>query len=148
MPTAGSITKTVRINADDLRVFEEIMRKNDLSWSGAVHYMVERMGVPKTQEKASSCVPQKFEKEVEGGVPDNPLLKLSIDLHMPYGIFCSEIIRLTNSGELMEEKSNLVVHEKGLNVENYLAVCDDIKKDAQKCLDGFTESLRKGNGST
>lgn len=148
MPTLGSITKTVRINADDLRVFEDIMRKNGLSWSGAVHYLVERMGIPQRQEKISSCVPQKSQKEVDEGVPDNPLLLLSGELHIPYETFCSEIIKLTDSGELMEERGRMVVHESGLKVEEYLKVCKDIGKDAQKCLDGFTDSLMKGNRTT
>lgn len=148
MPTLGSITKTVRINADDLRVFEDIMRKNGLSWSGAVHYLVEHMGIPQKQGKMPLCVPKKSQKEVNGGVPNNPLLKLSEELHIPYETFCSEIIKLTDSGELMEERGCMVVHENGLDISEYLTVCKDIGKDAQKCLDGFTESLRKGNRST
>jgi len=79
---------------------------------------------------------------------DNQLLLLSEELHVPYETFCSEIIKLTDSGELMEERGSMVVHEQGLNVGEYLAVCKDIGKDAQKCLDGFTDSLRKGNRST
>jgi len=78
----------------------------------------------------------------------NPLLKLSEELHIPYETFCSEIIRLTDSGELMEERGSMVVHESGLYISEYLSVCKDIGKDAQKCLDGFTESLRKGNRIT
>lgn len=148
MPTLGSITKTVRINADDLRVFEDIMRRNGLSWSGAVHYLIEHMGTHQKQEKILSCVPQKSQKEVDVGVPYNPLLLLSDELHMPYKTFCSEIIRLTDSGELMEERGSMVVHESGLDISEYLTVCKDIGKDAQKCLDGFTDSLMKGNRTT
>jgi len=148
MPTLGSITKTVRINADDLRIFEDIMQRNNLSWSGAVHYLVDNMGIPQKQDKMTSCVPQKSKKEVVVGVPDNPLLILSEELHMPYETFCSEIIRLTDSGELMEERGTMVVHENGLDIEEYLTVCKDIGKDAQKCLDGFTDSLKKGARST
>lgn len=78
----------------------------------------------------------------------NPLLLLSEELHIPYETFCSEIIRLTDSGELMEERGCMVVHENGLDISEYLTACKDIGKDAQKCLDGFTDSLRKGARST
>lgn len=148
MPSKDSITKTVRISANDLTVFKEIMDRKNLSWSGAVHYLVENMGAPQKQEKIDACVPQKSKKEVVLGVPNNPLLVLSEELHMPYEAFCSEIIRLTDSGELMEEKGTMVVHKNGIDIEEYLAVCKDVGKDAQKCLNGFTDGLRKGNRST
>ena len=46
MPSRDSITKTIRLNADDTAVLEGLMAERDLSWSGAIHYLIEQWGTP------------------------------------------------------------------------------------------------------
>lgn len=85
---------------------------------------------------------------ISESVNTDKFMKLSEELRMPYDVMFSEIKRLTDSGELLKEGMQFGVHEQGLKVEEYLKVCKDIGKDAQKCLDGFTDSLMKGNRTT
>lgn len=40
MPSIGSITKTIRIYKNDLRVVEKIMEDEKASWSGAIHLII------------------------------------------------------------------------------------------------------------
>jgi hypothetical protein len=65
MPTIGSITKTVRINAEDLAVIEKIMAKEMVSWSGAIHYLVGNRGTPSEKNKKSEASPNRDLTEVE-----------------------------------------------------------------------------------
>lgn len=40
MPSIGSITKTIRINAEDKAYIEKLMIEKGLTWSGAIHHII------------------------------------------------------------------------------------------------------------
>ena len=40
MPSKDSITKTIRLNAEDAAIVEELMEREGLSWSGAIHQLI------------------------------------------------------------------------------------------------------------
>lgn len=42
MPSVGSITKTIRIRAVDLPYVEKAMVEHNLTWSGAIHYLIQK----------------------------------------------------------------------------------------------------------
>lgn len=65
MPTIGSITKTVRINAESRRYLERIMEENGLTWSGAVNYVC---GVV---ENRQDLMDKAVEREIKGKCEEN-----------------------------------------------------------------------------
>ena len=64
MPSQGSITKTIRLNAEDRERIERIMEEDGVSWSGAIHKVIAE-SVPRKKEGSSrGCTPKKEEGEV------------------------------------------------------------------------------------
>lgn len=175
---SGSITKTIRIRAVDLPKIESVMSEKGLTWSGAVHYLLSNETENSDREleryrKKFSVLSTRVRQEADKyfkneqytmleivpvgykgvnttseSVNTDKFVELSEDLRMPYDVMYSEIKRLTDSGELMKEGIGFAVHEHGLDIKEFLKVCKDAGKDAQKCLNGFTNSLRNGNRST
>lgn len=145
MPTVGSITKTMRISPEDLGVIEGIMRDERVSWSGALHYLVEKAGTPK-KENCAEGTPQNFKNRdsATAKLNQNPLLNLSMALGMEYGRFCKEIEGLIDNGGIMKEGSRLVAKENGVDLTDFFEVCHETGIDPQKAVNTMTNSLRKG----
>lgn len=146
MPTIGSITKTVRINPDDISILSDIMRRNNLTWSGVIHYLIENRGVPQIDKG----VPQKSEKSAVGctpkdntGVPQE-FLQMLHDLRMPLSDFITEITNLIDSGCLMNENGHLVSKEQGIDLSGFIEICHDANIDPQGAIDKAAKMLTKG----
>ena len=69
MPSIGSVTRTIRFNASDLGIIEDVMKKEDTSFNNAVHLLISRPGTPEKDEKTANCVPQNEEKTAKVGTP-------------------------------------------------------------------------------
>lgn len=142
MATKGSITKTVRINADDLAVFEKIMADKMLSWSGVVHYLVETRGVPQKAEKIGKGVPKNKEK----GVPLNNemyenLMSMVSTFGLSYEQFIKGVIRLLEEG-LIYSDAGLKTMDSDLDTSNFKAKCDSLGYSYQGTLDKLTKGMR------
>lgn len=66
MPTLNSITKTIRINPQDLEIIKDLM-KDGTTWSGAIHKLCEIVGTPSKTQKSVLGTPIKPSK----GTPKN-----------------------------------------------------------------------------
>lgn len=161
MATDKTVPISCRISVENADKLKVLLDSKGITFRNLVENIIDGVNTfetgvnTKTSEKGVNTSLKNEKTLVNTGVNTtsesvntDKLMKLSEDLHIPYETFCSEIIKLTDSGELMEERGSMVVHESGLNIGEYLTVCKDLGKDAQKCLDGFTESLRKGNRTT
>lgn len=106
MPSKDSITKTIRLNASDAAALERIMSKKSLTWSGAVHYLINGKGTPQKEEGVHPKTEQKGTPQKE----DNSL-KISgrtrdeiVNMCNLCGIttveFFDEVCRLFNEGKL------------------------------------------------
>ena len=60
MPSKDSITKTIRLNADDIAIVKLLMRTKGLTWSGAIHWLINQRGTPQKEEKVIRGTPQKW----------------------------------------------------------------------------------------
>ena len=76
--------------------------------------------------------------------PEDGFKTLVKDLRMPYDMFYSEIVRLTDSGELLKEGDHLAVHEQRVNLTEFLEVCHEVGADPQKILSDAIKGMRKG----
>lgn len=48
MPSAGAITKTIRLSPTDREMVEGLMNSEGLTWSGAIHKLITEGGTPKS----------------------------------------------------------------------------------------------------
>lgn len=64
MPSKDSITKTIRINASDTAEIERLMGEKNLTWSGAIHYLIGQRGTPQKSEKTKRGTPQLTDDEL------------------------------------------------------------------------------------
>lgn len=134
MPTIGSITKTVRINAEDLAVIERIMADEKVSWSGAIHFLVGNRGTPSKKSQKSEASPNNDLKEVESmanffGLTLNEML--------------SKICEGLTDGTLTIENGRIVGVPE-VDLENFKEACHEKGIDLQKALDKATQSIRRG----
>lgn len=129
MPSIGSITKTIRINAEDLAVIEELMAREGLSWSGAIHKIIsDRAGTPI-------------------GLPYGIEMEYLDDLATMVGFGCEsvgEIIRMVDDG--LNDGSLLLANGKivgtpVINIDGFLEACHDAGADPQKVLDKATKGI-------
>lgn len=134
MPTIGSITKTVRINAEDLAVIEKIMADEKVSWSGAIHFLVGNRGTPSKKSQKSEASPNNDLKEVESmanffGLTLNEML--------------SKICEGLTDGTLTIENGK-IVGTPDLELENFKEACHDMGVEPQKILDKAAQGVRRG----
>jgi hypothetical protein len=134
MPTIGSITKTVRINAEDLAVIEKIMADEKVSWSGAIHFLVGNMGTPSKKIQKSEASPNRDLTEVES-------------MANFFGFSLDEFLKMVceglTEGVLTIEKGK-IVGIPDLDLENFKEACHEMGADPQKVLDKATQGVRRG----
>ena len=75
MPSKDSITKTIRLNASDSVALEHLMEEYGLSWSGAIHKLIDDRGTPQKEEKCIGVHPKNV-IEIPKGTPLELIEKL------------------------------------------------------------------------
>lgn len=140
MPTIGSITKTVRINPNDLEVIEGIMKSEGVTWSGAVHTLAENYQKSENSEgtptKEDGCKPLGKPEDIEnirqmGGF---------------FGFDVEGMIHLLSEGlegGYITVKEGKLAGEIDLNLEDFYDVCHDKGIEPQKAIDKMVSMLWK-----
>jgi hypothetical protein len=142
MPSIGSITKTIRINAEDLKVIEEIMGREGVTWSGAIHYLVGNgEGTP------SMVYDSRMVKEVTPLYDIDPKYLADMDSMKSFmGGSVGEMIRLfdecLNDGTIYFENGTFV-GVPPINLDKFLEACREVGADPQKVLDKATAGIRR-----
>lgn len=139
VPSKDSITKTIRLNAEDTAVLEHLMEQKGLSWSGAIHHLIGSRGTPQNEEGVHP-------KNKEKGTPQEEKKPLQISSRTRDEIinmcelcgittveFFDEVCRLFNEGKLEVEGKTVkcngeydlreleeVCHLNNVTVENAL----------------------------
>lgn len=62
-----SITKTIRIRAVDLPYVERIMAERKLTWSGAMHYIIQKSVNTECKHHGDECKHQNGEQDNGNG---------------------------------------------------------------------------------
>lgn len=138
MPTIGSITKTVRINPNDLEVIEGIMKSEGVTWSGAVHTLAEnyqKSGTP-TKEDESECNPQGKPEDIEN----------IRQMGSFFGFDVEGMIHLLSEGlegGYITVKEGKIAGEIDLDLEDFYDVCHDKGIEPQKAIDKMVSMLWK-----
>ena len=137
MPSIGSITKTIRINAEDKVYIEELMDENNLTWSGAVHKLVSERGVPQKKAEESEGVPKKEENIPQG------LAEIKVMLPF-YGLnleeFYERLSAAMNSGTVMYEDGEFKGRSE-VDLRRFKEACEDKGVDMQKMVDKMTQMV-------
>lgn len=142
MPSVGSITKTIRINAEDKGYMERLMEENGLTWSGVVHYLVATSGTPSKKEDKSKGTP--IERQ---DLMDKAVEKDLVDMCRLSGISTHDFFRgvceLWNDGEIGidGEKVRSLGH---YNIERFVELCHIMNIKPQETIDKITRSMEKG----
>lgn len=138
MPSRDSITKTIRLNAKDRAVVEEIIEKEGCSWSGAIHKIISEgrpiKSIPKiTSVKDSDRLPMSEEtyRDIEN------MCRLS---GLTFANFMNYIQRLFNDGYIYIE--GVAVKTKGdYDLSYLLDACHRANVDPQEMINKLANSL-------
>lgn len=134
MPSAGSITKTIRINAEDKAIIEELMAKEALTWSGAVHRLISEGSVPKREKGNTKGVPDGF-KEAFKELSD------SVKCYNLTGeAFLEKIITAMDKGKIVYEGGEFTVYDE-IDLSRFKAACDEKGVEYQKMIDKCTQMV-------
>ena len=145
MPSLGAITKTIRLSPEDREIVEEIMRSEDLTWSGAIHKLISEKGTPQNVSQKNTKIENEgtphrqdlMDRAVEREI--GSMCRLSgISTHDFYRGVCE----LWESGKL-EVEGDKVKSLGKYNVKKFEEVCYRAHVLPQKMIDKLTESLEK-----
>lgn len=147
MPSIGAITKTIRVNREDRAYLERIMTENNLSWSGAIHYLIglknENKGVPLREKTYTGGVPQENMPDLMDIAVEKDLAKMCELCGISTHDFFRDVDELFNDGKL--EIENGKVKSRGeYNLRYFLETCHKANVRPQEMIDKFTRSLEKG----
>ncbi len=134
MPTIGSITKTVRINAEDLAVIEEIMAIEKVTWSGAIHFLANNRGTPSEKNKKSGLTPNKDLEEI------GSMAKF-------FGITTEALLRAVCDGLMdgaLTVEGGKVVGTPDESLTRFKEACHDMGIDPEKALEKATLGVKRG----
>lgn len=141
MPSVGSITKTIRINAEDKEYLEKMMDERGLTWSGVVHQIVSERGTPTKKESIPKGTPLEnrqdlMDKAVERDI--GSMCKLSgISTHDFYRGICE----LWNKGYVCIEDGK--VKSKGeWKMDKFEEMCHIMHENPQSVIDKIAKGLR------
>lgn len=133
MPSIGSATRTIRFNASDLGIIEDVMQKENTSFNNAVHLLIENGVHPKISEKSSSGTPEKEEKMEKQGTPDADLgqiEEMASLMRVDTGKIISDIKAMLENGELYYSGSRLV----NPRYEEFENICAAKKQDPDRMI--------------
>lgn len=141
MPSKGSITKTIRINAEDKEYIEGMMAKEGVTWSGAIHKLVSERVYPQTSENDMRGVPK--EKEDNTSIPAvimrdiESMCSLS---EITVGDFMRELCEAMNNGDVMYEDGKFTSTEE-IDLSRFREACDAKGVPYQKMIDKATQNV-------
>ena len=143
MPAIGSKTRTIRFNASDLGIIEDLMKKENVSFNNAVHLLMERGGTPQNQSKSVKGTPQNEEKTAVGVHPETkkvstPIPKTDYEsisemaslMRVSEEKILKDIKDLLESGELYYSNGTL----RNARYEEFENICEAKKQDIDKVL--------------
>lgn len=133
MPSLGSITKTVRINQADLGVIEEIMSRERVSWSGAVHYLCANVGY----------TPKKNNQEGVLGEEWADTLRMLELWGIPLSDFLQMLHEALENGEISLDGGRIVTKDS-LDLERLYDACHEKGIDPQDAIDKTVKMIGGG----
>lgn len=140
MPSQGSITKTIRLNAEDREVIERIMEEEGLSWSGAIHRVITESVPQKKDERARGCTPKKEEGDVMSEETKAEIEQMCRVSGLTLTRFMEYIKELFEEGKIYIE--GLTVKTKGdYDLRYLLDVCHRLNVDPQEMINKLANSL-------
>ena len=143
MPSQGSITKTIRLSAEDRAVIEQIMEEEGVTWSGAIHTLIAE-GVPKKNIKdGEGCTPNKDMEGVPQTINEDTLAALE-GMCRPSGItlrsFMDRIRDMFNDGDIYVD--GITLKTKGeCDLRYLLEACHRANVDPQEMINKLANSL-------
>ena len=132
MPSPGSITKTIRLSPQDREYIEGIMRENGVTWSGAVHYLVNESNISVNHRQDI------MDKSVEDDIK-RQCIRNKISTHD----FYREIAKIWKKGEFRID-GDKVRNLGHFNIEKLVEICYINNIKPQEVINRFTENLEKG----
>lgn len=148
MPSAGSITKTIRFSPEDREKVESLMESENLTWGGAIHKLISGQGTPqngyqKTRENTKSVyqgTPRRqdlMDKAVEDDI--NQMCRLTgISTHD----FYRGVSELWSAGKL-EIEGEKVRSNGEYDVKHFEEACYRAHIGPQEAIDKLTRSLER-----
>lgn len=140
MPSQGSITKTIRLNAEDKEIIERIMEEEGVSWSGAIHKVIAE-GVPRRKGvRERECTPEKDVPQIMSEETRADLEQMCRVSGLTLGRFMEYIRVLFNDGKIYVD--GLTVKTRGDYDLRYLVdVCHRLNIDPQEMINKLANSL-------
>lgn len=141
MPSKDSITKTIRLNAEDTAFLEDLMKKESLSYSGAIHRLIAMGCTPNNEGCTPRGVPQ-TEKEASKGVPlDKETMEDIERMCFFSGLsvkeFISKLCEAMNEGTIRYENGRFIT-ESGYDLSRLEEACHEknipVQKAIEKCI--------------
>lgn len=143
MPSQGSITKTIRLSAEDRAVIERIMEEENVTWSGAIHRLIVG-DVSGKERKEAKGVPQvKEDEDVPKLMSEETYKDLSNMCRLggfTFERFMERIRELFNDGHIYIE--GLTLKTRGDYDLSYLIdVCHRANVDPQEMINKLANNL-------
>lgn len=132
MPSLGSITKTIRLSAEDKEKVEGMMKDGGLTWSGAVHRLICEFdrGTP-TEFKRQDLMDKAVERELR------QMCRLSgISTHD----FFRGVSELWERGKIEIDREKVKCNGE-LDVKRFMYVCYKHKMKPQEMIDKLAERI-------
>ena len=131
MPSRDSITKTIRLSGEDRELIEGMMEKEGITWSGAIHKLIEGRGTPQESQKVMSDDTYRELEDMcfKSGLTTEKFFERVCELFNE-GKICVDGIQIKTMGEYDTRKLE--------------EVCHRINADPQEMIDRLTKSLMRG----
>ena len=143
MPSIGSVTKTVRFYADDVEKIEKLI-VGGMTFSGAVHHLIECSGTPK---KGRSTPPKGTPKGTPYDIPEGILAGIK-EMGDIAGLSLAEMLKqyltLMEEGYLMYEDDGRIMPMKEEWEEELEALCQEKGLSLEEVGRRTMAALRKG----
>ena len=142
MPTIGSTTRTIRFNATDLGIIEDLMKKEDITFNNAVHLLIENGVHPKNQQKTDRGTPENEKKEEKRGTPIpktdyESILEMANLMQVPIEKLLSDFRELLENGDLYYSGKKLT----NPHYEEFERLCEIKKQPIDKMMGNIVRQM-------
>lgn len=140
MPSKGSITKTIRLSAEDREYIESLINREECTWSGAIHKIIEG---------CQGVHPQKQSKPLEGTPLEMPekdykdLESMCRVSGMTIGQFMGYVYGLFNDGKIYIDGTRVKTRGE-CDLRELEEMCHRFNADPQDMIDKLVKSLTRG----